>query len=149
MGEMDALRFVLAEVERSHETPAEVEAAPEALATDSLSLFMSQLRRFPLLTREQETDLARRIERGDLEAKERLVNSNLRLVISNARKYEGHELPLLDLIQEGILGLIRAARSSTGARATSSPPTRRSGSGRRSSGRSTTGRARSGSRCTS
>ena len=53
-------------------------------------------------------ELAKRIERGDLEAKSRLVNSNLRLVISNARKYQGHELPLLDLIQEGILGLIRA-----------------------------------------
>ena len=53
--------------------------------------------------------LAKRIERGDLAAKERLVNSNLRLVISNARSYEGLDLPLLDLIQEGMLGLIRAA----------------------------------------
>ncbi len=54
-------------------------------------------------------ELAKRIERGDLRAKEQLVNSNLRLVISNARKYQGNDLPLLDLIQEGILGLIRAA----------------------------------------
>src|SRR5437588_5404482 len=77
--------------------------------TDAMSLFLQEVRRHPLLTREQEVELAQRIERGDLEAKERLVNSNLRLVISNARKYQGHELPLLDLIQEGILGLIRAA----------------------------------------
>jgi RNA polymerase primary sigma factor len=77
--------------------------------TDALSLFMQEVRRRPLLTREQEVELAKRIERGDLAAKERLVNSNLRLVISNARKYEGFDLTLLDLIQEGILGLIRAA----------------------------------------
>jgi RNA polymerase primary sigma factor len=79
------------------------------MTTDALSLFMRELRRYPLLGRADEEELARRIERGDLRAKERLVNSNLRLVISNARKYQGHELPLLDLIQEGILGLIRAA----------------------------------------
>jgi RNA polymerase primary sigma factor len=77
--------------------------------TDALSLFMQEVRRYPLLTRDEEVELAKRIERGDLAAKERLVNSNLRLVISNARKYEGFDLSLLDLIQEGILGLIRAA----------------------------------------
>ena len=77
--------------------------------TDALSLFLQEVRRHPLLTREEEVELAKRIERGDLAAKERLVNSNLRLVISNARKYEGYDLTLLDLIQEGILGLIRAA----------------------------------------
>jgi RNA polymerase primary sigma factor len=76
--------------------------------TDAMSLFLQEVRRYPLLTKAQEVDLAKRIERGDLEAKSELVNSNLRLVISNARKYQGHELPLLDLIQEGILGLIRA-----------------------------------------
>jgi RNA polymerase primary sigma factor len=77
--------------------------------TDAMALFLQEVRRYPLLTREEEIELAQRIERGDLEAKERLVNSNLRLVISNARKYQGHDMPLLDLIQEGILGLIRAA----------------------------------------
>ena len=76
--------------------------------TDAMSLFLQEVRRHPLLTRAEEVELAKRIERGDLEAKSRLVNSNLRLVISNARKYQGHELALLDLIQEGILGLIRA-----------------------------------------
>jgi RNA polymerase primary sigma factor len=85
---------------------------PEELVTqttDAMSLFLQEVRRHPLLSREEEVELAKRIERGDLEAKDRLVNSNLRLVISNARKFQGHELPLLDLIQEGILGLIRAA----------------------------------------
>jgi RNA polymerase primary sigma factor len=82
---------------------------PAERTMDSLSLFMAEVRRHRLLTREEEIELARRIERGDLAAKERLVNSNLRLVISNARSYEGLDLPLLDLIQEGMLGLIRAA----------------------------------------
>jgi RNA polymerase primary sigma factor len=79
-----------------------------ARTTDAMSLFLQEVRRYPLLTRAEEVELAKRIERGDLEAKAALVNSNLRLVISNARKYQGHDLPLLDLIQEGILGLIRA-----------------------------------------
>src|ERR1700761_4569674 len=76
--------------------------------TDALSLFMREVRRYPLLTREEEVELAKRIEQGDHEARERMINSNLRLVVSNARRYEGLGLPLLDLIQEGILGLIRA-----------------------------------------
>src|SRR5215204_6014234 len=76
---------------------------------DALQLFLRDVRRHPLLTAEEEVELAKRIERGDLEAKERMVNSNLRLVVSLAKKYQGHELSLLDLIQEGILGLIRAA----------------------------------------
>jgi len=83
------------------------EAADRTMA--SMSLFMAEVRRHRLLTRGEEAELARRIERGDLAAKERLVNSNLRLVISNARSFAGLDLPLLDLIQEGILGLIRAA----------------------------------------
>jgi RNA polymerase primary sigma factor len=77
--------------------------------TDAMALFLREVARHPLLTAAQEVELAKRIERGDLAAKEQLVNSNLRLVISNARKYQGLDLPLLDLIQEGILGLIRAA----------------------------------------
>jgi RNA polymerase primary sigma factor len=75
---------------------------------DSLQLFFNEARRHPLLSAEQEIELAQRIERGDLEAKDRMVNSNLRLVISVARKYQGQGLPLGDLIQEGMLGLIRA-----------------------------------------
>jgi RNA polymerase primary sigma factor len=78
--------------------------------TDALQLFLNEAGRYPLLRPEEEIELAKRIERGDLQAKERLINSNLRLVVSLARRYQGTaDLPLLDLIQEGILGLIRAA----------------------------------------
>ena len=80
-----------------------------AMTGDTLQLFLRDIRRHALLTAAEEVELAKRIERGDLEAKERMVNSNLRLVVSLAKKYQGHELSLLDLIQEGILGLIRAA----------------------------------------
>jgi len=79
------------------------------MTSDTLQLFLRDVRRHPLLSATEEVELAKRIERGNLEAKERMVNSNLRLVVSIAKKYQGHELALLDLIQEGILGLIRAA----------------------------------------
>ncbi len=94
-----------------------VEAAPVApvddaalahVTTDTLQLFLNEIGRHRLLTPDEEIDLARRIERGDLAAKERMINANLRLVVSIAKKYQGSELTLLDLIQEGILGLIRA-----------------------------------------
>ncbi len=115
--------------------------------TDAMALFLQEVRRYPLLSRDEEVELAKRIERGDLEAKERLVNSNLRLVIANARKYQGQDLSLLDLIQEGILGLIRAAEKfdwrkgfkfSTYATFWIRQAIQR---------HSTTGRGRSGSRC--
>ena len=77
--------------------------------TDSFQLFLNQASRYPLLTREQEVELAQRIERGDLAAKERLINSNLRLVVKFARRFEGHGLSREDLVQEAMLGLIRAA----------------------------------------
>jgi RNA polymerase primary sigma factor len=76
--------------------------------TDALQLFLNEAGRWPLLTKEEEVELAKRIERGDREAKERMINSNLRLVVSIAKRYQGHGLSLLDLIQEGIIGLIRA-----------------------------------------
>ena len=79
-----------------------------AATADSLQLFLNELSRYPLLTRREEVELAKRIERGDRQAKERMINSNLRLVVSIAKRYQGHDLALLDLIQEGILGLIRA-----------------------------------------
>ena len=79
-----------------------------SITSDALQLFLRDVRRHPLLTAEQEVELSKRIERGDLAAKEQMVNANLRLVVSLAKKYQGHELALLDLIQEGILGLIRA-----------------------------------------
>jgi RNA polymerase primary sigma factor len=80
-----------------------------AATTDALQLFLNEIRRYPLLTASQEVDLSKRIEQGDLGAKERMINSNLRLVVSIAKKYQGQELSLLDLIQEGIFGLIRAS----------------------------------------
>jgi RNA polymerase primary sigma factor len=76
--------------------------------TDALQLFLNEIGRHRLLTPSEEIDLAKRIERGDLDAKDRMINANLRLVVSIAKKYQGSELTLLDLIQEGILGLIRA-----------------------------------------
>ncbi len=79
------------------------------VTTDALQLFLNELRRYPLLTADDEVELAKGIEQGDLEAKERMINSNLRLVVSIAKKYQGQDLSLLDLIQEGIFGLIRAA----------------------------------------
>ena len=85
--------------------PARVEApAP----TDALSLFMHRAGRFPLLTAAEEVALAKRVERGDAAAKERMINSNLRLVISIAKRYQRKDLPLLDLVQEGVIGLNRA-----------------------------------------
>jgi RNA polymerase primary sigma factor len=80
-----------------------------AMTSDSLQLFLNEAGRYPLLSAAEEVELAKRIERGDKQAKDRMVNSNLRLVVSIAKKYQGHGLSLLDLIQEGIIGLIRAA----------------------------------------
>src|SRR6266498_2347588 len=76
--------------------------------TDALQLFLNEAGRYPLLTADEEVALAKRIERGDKEAKDRMVNSNLRLVVSIAKRYQGHGVALLDLIQEGTIGLIRA-----------------------------------------
>jgi RNA polymerase primary sigma factor len=77
--------------------------------TDALQLFMNEVGRYPLLSATDERELAKGIEAGDAAAKERMINSNLRLVVSIAKRYQGQHLALLDLIQEGILGLIRAA----------------------------------------
>src|SRR3712207_6522722 len=76
--------------------------------TDALQLFLNEVGRYDLLTAEEEVELAKRIERGDKAAKDHMVNAHLRLVVSIAKKYQGHGLSLLDLIQEGIIGLIRA-----------------------------------------
>jgi RNA polymerase primary sigma factor len=79
-----------------------------AMTSDSLQLFLNEAGRYPLLTASEEVELAKRVERGDKRAKDVMINSNLRLVVSIAKKYQGHGLSLLDLIQEGIIGLIRA-----------------------------------------
>jgi len=88
---------------------AAAHAQADDVTTDSLQLFFNAARKYPLLTAAQEIELAKRIEKGDMEAKDRMINSNLRLVVSVARKYQGHGLTLGDLVQEGMLGLIRAA----------------------------------------
>jgi RNA polymerase primary sigma factor len=91
------------------EAPASFTNTEVAEATsDSLQLFLRDIAQHPLLSAAQEVDLAKRIERGDSRAKNRMIESNLRLVVSNAKRYRGLGLPFLDLIQEGILGLIRA-----------------------------------------
>jgi RNA polymerase primary sigma factor len=93
-------------VEESDERPA---TAYEPLgSTDSLTLFMHRAGRYRLLTAAEEVALAKRIERGDKAAKERMINANLRLVVSIAKRYLGHGLPLGDLVQEGAIGLNRA-----------------------------------------
>jgi len=90
------------EVEPADLTPEPVQT------TDSLQLFLNEIGRYRLLTAPEEVELAKRVERGDKAAKERMINSNLRLVVSIAKRYQSSGLPLLDLIQEGIIGLNRA-----------------------------------------
>lgn len=82
------------------------EASPGV--ADTLALYLREIGRYRLLTRAEEVQLAKRIERGDVQAKMQMINANLRLVVSVAKRYQHHGVPLLDLIQEGTLGLIRA-----------------------------------------
>jgi RNA polymerase sigma factor (sigma-70 family) len=88
-----------------HERSAETESPDSG---DSLQLFLNKIGRHPLLTAAEEVALAKRVERGDLAAKEQMINSNLRLVVSIAKRYRGHGVPFLDLIQDGVIGLNRA-----------------------------------------
>jgi RNA polymerase primary sigma factor len=107
--QLDAHGIALREDCGREEPPVPVDDATLAHATtDTLQLFLNEIGRHRLLTPSEEIELAQKIERGDLAAKERMINANLRLVVSIAKKYQGSELTLLDLIQEGILGLIRA-----------------------------------------
>jgi RNA polymerase primary sigma factor len=88
----------------------EVEIEPETeITTDALQLFLKDIGKVPLLTAAQEVELAKRIERGDHGAKQAMVEANLRLVVSIAKRYRNQGLPFLDLIQEGTIGLVRAA----------------------------------------
>jgi RNA polymerase primary sigma factor len=88
--------------------PAQLPPLSYETTTDALQLFLRETGRHPLLTAAQEVELAKKIERGDEEAKQRMIQSNLRLVVSIAKNYRNQGLPFLDLIQEGTLGLIRA-----------------------------------------
>jgi RNA polymerase primary sigma factor len=92
----------------SADTRARTDVDQSSGTENSLDLFLRRARAHPLLTAAEEIELAKRIERGDLAAKDRMINANLRLVVSQARRYQGHGLPMEDLVQEGMLGLIRA-----------------------------------------
>ena len=96
-------------IELVDEAPAVAEADAREVSTDALQLFLKDIGRVPLLTAAQEVELAKRIERGDHGAKQKMVESNLRLVVSIAKNYRNQGLPFLDLIQEGTIGLVRAA----------------------------------------
>src|SRR5918912_3731572 len=107
--ELDAREIELTDdCGRTSEEPTYVNGDLAVATTDALQLFLNEAGKWPLLTAAEEVELAKAIERGDPEAKERMINSNLRLVVSIAKRYQGHDLHLLDLIQEGIIGLIRA-----------------------------------------
>src|SRR3990170_4560973 len=129
LGELlDALELEPPDIEALHreleergieviETPREPAREPTApvrategleSTTDALQLFLREIGRHPLLTAADEVELSKRIERGDLEAKRKMIESNLRLVVSIAKNYRNQGLPFLDLIQEGMFGLIRA-----------------------------------------
>ncbi|HVR12803.1 MAG TPA: sigma-70 family RNA polymerase sigma factor [Gaiellaceae bacterium] len=106
--ELTALRAELDAREVDVVTPVLDEPHFAPASTDSLTLFMNAAGRYELLTAADEVALAKRIERGDAAAKELMINSNLRLVVSIAKRYQGRDLPLGDLIQEGVIGLNRA-----------------------------------------
>jgi RNA polymerase primary sigma factor len=106
---LDELQIeVLPAGEAAEETPDIDEEASE-VSTDALQLFLKDVGRVDLLTAAQEVELAKRIERGDHRAKQEMVEANLRLVVSIAKRYRNQGLPFLDLIQEGTIGLVRAA----------------------------------------
>jgi RNA polymerase primary sigma factor len=110
--EVDALRAELdargVEIARPVEDELDLRPSEAPLSTDSLTLFMNAAGRYELLTAAEEVALAKRIERGDAAAKEHMINANLRLVVSIAKRYQGHGVQLGDLIQEGVIGLNRA-----------------------------------------
>jgi RNA polymerase primary sigma factor len=94
--------------EEAEEEPLDLDA-PAAVSTDALQLFLKDIGKVDLLTAPQEIELAKKIERGDHHAKQCMVEANLRLVVSIAKRYRNQGLPFLDLIQEGTIGLVRAA----------------------------------------
>ena len=105
--ELDKRGIEIVDPQGTPDPPPLLPATAES-TTDALQLFLREAGRHSLLTAAQEVSLAKRVERGDLVAKELMIKSNLRLVISIAKNYRNQGLPFLDLIQEGTLGLIRA-----------------------------------------
>jgi RNA polymerase primary sigma factor len=114
-GEVDEFYDTLEElqidvVNEGADTPeVDLDVTVSEVSTDSLQLFLKDIGKVPLLTAAQEVELAKRIERGDHTAKQQMVAANLRLVVSIAKNYRNQGLPFLDLIQEGTIGLVRAA----------------------------------------
>jgi len=105
---LEELQIEVVKADDEDEHPI-AEEAPREVSTDALQLFLKDIGRVDLLTAAQEVELAKRIERGDHLAKQEMVEANLRLVVSIAKKYRNRGLPFLDLIQEGTIGLVRAA----------------------------------------
>src|SRR5487761_1176646 len=116
-GQLDDLYHALEELQIEVVSPADEAEVPEEtlkaevreISTDSLQLFLKDIGKVELLTAAQEVELAKRIERGDHYAKQEMIEANLRLVVSIAKRYRNQGLPFLDLIQEGTIGLVRAA----------------------------------------
>ena len=111
--ELDELGVEIVSVREIDQPEPEQDAATEAQwyapsTVDGLDLYLAQIGRTPLLTKHEEQQLAQRIEQGDEAAKRRMVEANLRLVVSIAKKYRGNGVAFLDLIQEGTIGLVRA-----------------------------------------
>src|SRR5215204_3981917 len=106
--ELDRRGIEVLEVPQVEEPPPPVQTATHESTTDALQLFLREAGRHHLLTAAQEVELAKKIERGDANAKQHMIQANLRLVVSIAKNYRNQGLPFLDLIQEGTLGLIRA-----------------------------------------
>ena len=101
-------RDIEGEEELSDEELAITAENVDAFADDSVRLYLREIGKIPLLTPEEEADLAQRIVKGDKKAKDKMVESNMRLVVSIAKRYGGRGLAFLDLIQEGNTGLLRA-----------------------------------------
>jgi RNA polymerase primary sigma factor len=100
----------MAETKRRRRRPAPAEISPSEADRDILDQYFAEVSRYPLLNAEEEKALARRVQSGDHDAMEELVRRNLRFVVSVAKKYQNRGLPLIDLIGEGNVGLMTAAR---------------------------------------
>ena len=104
-----AAHDIAPEAEDEDELELDLSIGTSLYTTDSFQMFLNEAGRYPLLTAAEEVELAKRIEKGDMVAKERMINCNLRLVVSIAKRYQTQGITLGDLVQEGVLGLIRAA----------------------------------------